>query len=148
VASRLHPSFGITMIHDTSDEEIETTGKSAGGKLFALTVFSCGRQAVNLRTIQAGDARKSWVVQALQSLFGEEAKDVLSHSEVDWSSQGYIGGAYAALPAPGSFTSNRSDPNQTFYELMASSNGHIHFAGKNILHIYSTYIAYVKRHII
>jgi monoamine oxidase len=136
MTSKLHPSFGITMIYDTSDEEIENTGttspsRSNSSKFYALTVFSCGRQAANLRTLNTGDARKSWVVQAMQSLFGDGAKDVLAHSEVDWSSHGYIGGAYAAIPAVGALSANRQDSGQTLYDLMASSVGHIHFAGNN-----------------
>ena len=138
MTSKLHPSFGITMIYDTSDED-STQEASANGsnspsrnntKLYALTVFSCGRQAANLRMLQSGDARKSWVVQALQFLFGDGAKEVLTYSEVDWSSQGYIGGAYSAIPSVGAVSANRHDMSQGLYEIMASSAGHIHFAGK------------------
>ncbi|MDX1620194.1 MAG: FAD-dependent oxidoreductase, partial [Nitriliruptorales bacterium] len=103
---------------------------SADGAVPALVAFVVGRPADALRG--AGeDGRRRAVVDHLAQLFGEEAREVASYADRDWSEEEWTGGCPVAVPAPGVDVSH-VDPREPV--------GPIHWAGTETATAWSGYL--------
>ncbi len=93
-----------------------------------MATFVVGDRYRDWRAMGEGDSpaerlrqRRAAVLADLANYFGEEALSPATYDEVDWPSQPWIGGGYAAFMPPGVWTS--------YGEALAAPVGRIHWAG-------------------